>query len=75
MFDWQTLVQTPVISPWRTLARMPSRVRFSTPPRPRRTSLIDSVPSTLMSGVALPASRSRSAVASVMGWPLVKIWK
>ena len=75
MLVWQTLVATPVSSPWRTLARMPSRVRFSTPSRPRRSSLIDSVPSTLMSGVALPAFRSRSAVASVMGWPLVKIWK
>ena len=75
MLVWQTLVATPVISLWRMQASRPASVRVSTLAWPRRSSLTTSVPSMLTSGVALPSARSLAAIASVISWPLVKIWK
>jgi hypothetical protein len=72
---WQALVATPVMSRWRMQASIPAIVRLSTFLRPRRSSLTDSEPSTLMSGVALPTLRSSAAISSVISCPLVKIWK
>ena len=73
MFDWQTLVATPVrIFSRRQLSR-PRSVRANTSFLPRRSSLVISRPSMLMSGVALPILRRRRAIFSVMSCPLVKI--
>ena len=71
----QTLVATPTISLLRVQAASPSSVRDRTFNRPRRWSLTISVPSMLISGVALPILRSSFATSSVISWPFVKIWK
>ena len=60
MLVWQTLVATPISSPWRRQASSPSSVLFRTCIRPRRSSLTISEPSMLMSGVTLPSSRERA---------------
>ena len=75
MLVWQRLVATPVSSLFSMQWSRPRRVRERTFGLPRRSSLTTSVPSMLISGVALPSWRSWRAVLSVMSWPLVKIWK
>ena len=71
----ETLVATPVMRRLRMQASRPSIVWLSTFWRPRRSSLTVFVPSTLMSGVALPAWRTCAAISSVIICPFVKIWK
>ena len=75
MFVWHRLVQTPVKTLLFRQFCSPASSCSSTPARPRRSSLMISLPSTLISGVTLPSCRSRLAFSSVMNWPLVKIWK